>query len=49
MNDEFYIGWEAKTAAGISRTARKAVLLLLALALLVPLVLAVVPTLVVLA
>jgi len=41
MNDEFYIGWEAKTAAGISRTARKAVLLLLALALLVPLVLAV--------
>ena len=41
MNEEFYIGWEAKTAPCISRTVRKAVIALLALALLVPVVLAV--------
>src|ERR1041385_642192 len=41
MNDEFYIGWEAKTAPGIGKTARKAVVVLLALALLAPVVLAV--------
>jgi hypothetical protein len=41
MNDEFYIGWEAKAAPGISKTVRKAVVILLALALLVPVVLAV--------
>ena len=39
--DEFYIGWEAKAAPGIGKTARKAVVVLLALALLVPVVLAV--------
>src|SRR5260221_4814443 len=41
MNDEFYIGWEAKAATGIGRTARKAVLVVLALALLVSVVLAI--------
>ncbi len=41
MNDEFYIGWEAKAAPGIGKTVRKAVVIVLALALLVPLVLAV--------
>lgn len=40
-NDEFYIGWEAKAAPGISSAVRKAVVLVLTLALLVPLVLAV--------
>ena len=41
MNDEFYIGWEAKAAPGISRTLRTVVIALLLLALLVPVVLAV--------
>jgi hypothetical protein len=41
MNGEFYIGWEAKAAPGISRTVRKAVVVVLALALLVPIILAV--------
>lgn len=40
MNDEFYIGWEAKAAPGIGRKLRKAVGFILALALLMPLVLA---------
>lgn len=40
MNDEFYIGWEAKAAPGIGRTVRRAVVVMLALALLVPVVLA---------
>ena len=39
--DEFYIGWEAKMAAGIGRTVRKAVVAVLAVALLAPVVLAV--------
>lgn len=41
MNDEFYIGWEKRAAPGIGKMIRKAVLFILALALLVPLVLAV--------
>jgi len=41
MNDEFYIGWEAKAARGIGRKVRKVVAVALALALLVPAVLAV--------
>jgi len=41
MNDEFYIGWEAKAAPGISKMVRKAVVILLASALLAPVVLAV--------
>jgi hypothetical protein len=41
MNDDFYIGWEAKAAPGIGKTVRKAVVIVLALALLVPVVLAV--------
>ncbi len=41
MNDEFYIGWEAKAAPGIGRTLRKVVLALLLLALLAPVVLAI--------
>ena len=41
MNDEFYIGWEAKTAPGIGRTVRRVVLVLLLIALLVPVVLAI--------
>ncbi len=41
MNDEFYIGWEAKAAPGIGKTVRKVVIALLLLALLVPVVLAV--------
>ena len=41
MNDEFYIGWEAKTAPGIGRTVRRVVLVLLIIALLVPVVLAI--------
>jgi hypothetical protein len=40
MSDEFYIGWEAKAAPGIGKTARKAVVIVLALALLAPVVLA---------
>ena len=41
MNDEFYIGWEAKAAPGIGRTVRRVVLVLLLIALLVPVVLAI--------
>lgn len=41
MNDEFYIGWEAKAAPGIGKTLRKVVIALLLLALLAPVVLAV--------
>ena len=41
MNDEFYIGWEAKAAPAIAKTVRKAVVIVLALALLAPVVLAV--------
>jgi len=41
MSDEFYIGWEAKAAPGIGKTVRKAVGLVLLLALLVPILLAV--------
>jgi hypothetical protein len=41
MNDEFYIGWEAKAAPGIGKTVRRAVVLVLLLALLVPVLLAV--------
>ncbi|MSU57236.1 MAG: hypothetical protein EXS35_03475 [Pedosphaera sp.] len=40
MNDEFYIGWEAKAAPGIGKTLRKAVVCLLVLAVLVPVLLA---------
>ena len=32
MNDEFYIGWEAKAAPGIGSTVRRAVVVLLVLA-----------------
>jgi hypothetical protein len=39
--DEFYIGWEAKAAPGIGKTVRKAVVVVLALALLAPVVLAI--------
>jgi hypothetical protein len=41
MNDEFYIGWEAKAAPSIGGKVRKVVAVLLLLALLVPVVLAV--------
>ena len=41
MNDEFYIGWEAKSAPGIGRTVRRVALVLLLIALLVPVVLAI--------
>ena len=41
MNEEFYIGWEAKAAPDISKTVRGVVIALLVLALLVPVVLAV--------
>ena len=41
MNNEFYIGWEAKAAPGIGRTVRRVVLVLLLIALLVPVVLAI--------
>lgn len=41
MSDEFYIGWEAKAAPGIGKTTHNAVVVLFALAVLVPLVLAV--------
>jgi hypothetical protein len=40
MNDEFYIGWEAKAAPGIGTTMRKMVVSLILLAVLVPVVLA---------
>ena len=39
--DEFYIGWEAKAAPGIGKTVRKAVVVVLTLALLAPVILAV--------
>jgi hypothetical protein len=39
--DEFYIGWEPKAAPGIGKTARKAVVVVLGLALLAPVVLAI--------
>jgi len=39
--DEFYIGWEAKAAPSIAKTVRKAVVVVLTLALLAPVVLAV--------
>jgi len=41
MNDEFYIGWEAKAPADIGRTVRRAVACLLAIALLAAAVLAI--------
>jgi hypothetical protein len=41
MSDEFYIGWESKAAPGISKTVRSAVVVVLALAFLIPVVLAV--------
>ncbi len=41
MNDEFYIGWEAKAAPGISRTVRKAIIGLCVLATLAAVALAV--------
>src|SRR5262245_58743619 len=41
MTDEFYIGWEAKSAPGIGRMVRKAVIALALLAMLAPVVLAV--------
>ena len=41
MNDEFYIGWEAKAALGIGKTVRKAVIALLSLMVLASVVLAV--------
>jgi hypothetical protein len=41
MNNEFYIGWEAKAATGIGKAVRKAVILVLLLAMLVPVLLAV--------
>jgi hypothetical protein len=41
MTDEFYIGWEAKAAPGIRKTVRRAVIIVLILALLVPVGLAV--------
>lgn len=40
MNDEFYIGWESKAAPGISKAVRKAVAVVLLLALLAPALLA---------
>src|SRR5262245_29623966 len=41
MNDEFYIGWEAKAAPGIGRTIRKTVIAMVFLAVLAPVVLAI--------
>jgi hypothetical protein len=41
MSDEFYIGWEAKAAPGIGKTARKVALVLLLLALITAGVLAI--------
>jgi hypothetical protein len=40
VSDEFYIGWEAKAAPGISRTTRRAIVVVFVLTLLVPVVLA---------
>lgn len=40
MNDEFYIGWEAKAAPGIGKTVRRAVVVFLLLATILPAVLA---------
>ena len=40
QSDEFYIGWEDKTAPGLGRTMRKAVVTLLLLALVAGLALA---------
>ena len=36
MNDDFYIGWEAKAALGIGKVVRRAVCFVLLLALLAP-------------
>ena len=41
MNDEFYIGWEAKAAPGIGKMVRRVVVALLLIALLVPVALAI--------
>ena len=41
MNDEFYIGWEAKAAPGIGKAVRRVVVVLLLIALLVPVALAI--------
>jgi len=41
VKDEFYIGWETKAAPGIGKTIRKTAVVVLALALLAPVVLAV--------
>ena len=41
MDDEFYIGWEAKAPPGIGRTVHRTVVMLLLLAVLVPVALAV--------
>jgi len=41
MNDEFYIGWEAKSAPGIGKMVRKAVVVVLTLASFTPVILAV--------
>jgi hypothetical protein len=41
MSDEFYIGWDDKAAPGIRRTTRRAIAVVLALALLAPVALAV--------
>jgi hypothetical protein len=46
VSDEFYIGWEAKAAPGIGKTARKVAVGLLVLALLAPAVLAVSQTMI---
>jgi len=40
MNDEFYIGWESRAAPGIGKTVRKAVMVLLLLAVFAPVVFA---------
>src|SRR5262245_39933626 len=40
MNDEFYIGWEAKSDPSSGRVTRRVIILLLALTILVPTVLA---------
>ena len=41
MNEEFYIGWEAKAAPGIGKTLRRVVIALLLIALVVPVALAI--------
>jgi len=41
MSDEFYIGWEGKAAPGIGKTVRKAVVVVLALVLFAPVLLAI--------